>query len=126
MTQTTAGGRARTGRDYATGAVTVAGPLLLLSYGVLRWIDGRDGSHGPGQAWDLGHTAFLLAILAFAALGVLLRPRSALGTVAAAAVVLGAAAFVWVILGDLSAGIDEAVKVPDPLFTLGPLLLQLG
>jgi hypothetical protein len=126
MTQTTAGGRPRTGTDHATGALALAGPLLLLCYGVLRWIDGRDGSHGPGLAWDLGHTAFLLAILAFAAMGVLLRPRSSLGIVAAGAVVLGAAAFVWVILGDLFAGIDEAVKVPTPVFALGPPLFQLG
>jgi hypothetical protein len=26
----------------------IAGPLLLLAYGVLRLIDGRDGDHGPG------------------------------------------------------------------------------
>ncbi|MGH3462441.1 MAG: hypothetical protein ACRDP9_13290 [Kribbellaceae bacterium] len=131
MTTITPRDRTMTPADRAIAAVAVAAPLLLLVYGVLRWVDGRDGSHGPGWAWDLGHTAFLLAIVGFAILGALLRPRagqrhSTLGIVAVMAVALGAAAFVWVILGDLFPSIDEAAEVPDLVFNLGPVLFQVG
>ena len=40
-----------------TRLCAVAAPLLLLTYGILRWIDGLDGTHGNGPARGAGHTA---------------------------------------------------------------------
>ncbi|WP_181793674.1 hypothetical protein [Streptomyces sp. WELS2] len=109
-------------------------PLLLLSYGVLRLIDGMDGHHGPGPAWNAGHLCFLAAFLL---LGVLVRElhalvpastarmRAAAGA-ATAAGLLGAACFVWVILGDLSPALSDAAPLPAPLELAGPLAFQLG
>ena len=100
--------------------LTVAGPLFLLAYGLLRLVDGLDGSHAPGWAWNIGHAFFLVAVLMFGALVWTLRDVSAM---AAAAGLAGAAAFVWVILGDL---FDDLPGLPDPLMIIGPLLFQLG
>ncbi|NRQ37276.1 hypothetical protein HII36_36375 [Nonomuraea sp. NN258] len=44
----------------------VAAPLLVLAYGVLRLLDGLDGSRGPGFAWTAGHLAFMGALVLFA------------------------------------------------------------
>ncbi|MER7503347.1 hypothetical protein AB0L05_12695 [Nonomuraea pusilla] len=44
----------------------VAAPLLVLAYGLLRLVDGLDGSRGPGPAWTAGHLAFLAALALFA------------------------------------------------------------
>jgi hypothetical protein len=46
----------------------LAGPALLLGYGLLRWVDGRDGSQGSEPWWTVGHLAFLGAVVAFVAL----------------------------------------------------------
>jgi hypothetical protein len=106
----------------------IAGPLLLLAYGVLRLIDGRDGDHGPGSWWNAGHTAFLLAMLTFAALAVGVRRivPGRVADVATGAVVVGTLAFVWVILGDLFPRFDDAVEVPDAVMNLGPIVFELG
>ncbi|MFF0869165.1 hypothetical protein ACFYUV_45930 [Nonomuraea sp. NPDC003560] len=48
-----------------TRAAFVAAPLLVLSYGVFRIVDGLDGSRGPGLAWTAGHLAFLAALALF-------------------------------------------------------------
>ena len=98
----------------------IGGPVFLLAYGLLRIVDGLDGSHGPGWAWSVGHTFFLIAFLMFGALVWMLRDVSA---VAATAALAGSVAFVWVILGDLFAGVPG---LPDPLMIAGPLLFQLG
>ncbi|MET7749655.1 hypothetical protein [Micromonospora sp. NPDC005367] len=109
-------------------------PLLLMFYGVCRLADGLDGDRGPGWAWNIGHTSFLVSIVAFAVLAVELR-RMLLGTkpqprtlteIATGATLVGAAGFLWVILGDLFAGFADAAPLPDPLLTAGPLLFQLG
>jgi len=52
-------------------------PACLLGYGVLRLMDGIDGSHRPGLAWNLGHVSFLAAFVLF---GVLIAtpPRTTL------------------------------------------------
>ncbi|MET9922765.1 hypothetical protein ABZZ04_37735 [Streptomyces sp. NPDC006435] len=109
-------------------------PLLLLSYGVLRLIDGMDGDHGPGVAWNIGHAFFLAAFLLFGAFVVMLRGlvpatttrmRTAAGA-AAVAGVFGAGCFVWVILGDLFPGLAESAPLPDPLELVGPMAFQLG
>jgi hypothetical protein len=103
----------------------LAAPAFLFVYGVLRLIDGLDGDHGPGLAWNLGHTAFLIAFLLFGVLAVFLRNKvpTALAWVATVAALLGVAAFVWVILGDLFESVPE---LPDPLFALGPIVFELG
>lgn len=109
-------------------------PVLLLCYGVLRLVDGMDGDHGPGLAWNLGHTCFLAAFLLLGALVVVLRrmvpdttPRTR--TAANAAMVAGlsgAACFIWVILGDLSPALSDAAPLPAPLELAGPLAFQCG
>lgn len=43
----------------------VLAPVLLGSYGVIRIIDGWDGSRGPGLAWTTGHLCFLAAMVFF-------------------------------------------------------------
>lgn len=100
--------------------LTIGGPLFLLAYGLLRLVDGLDGSHGPGWAWNIGHAFFLVAFLMFGALVWRLRDVS---VVAAAAALAGSAAFVWVILSDL---FDDLPGLPDPLMIAGPLLFQVG
>ncbi|MFI5838620.1 hypothetical protein ACIA8K_02725 [Catenuloplanes sp. NPDC051500] len=112
-----------------TRLCAVAAPLLLLAYGLLRWIDGFDGDRGNGLAWDAGHTAFLLAMLLFALLATLIRPTvrhpvpAGIATVAA---VLGAGCFGWIIVGDLSEPFRRAVPMPDALQLIGPLAFQFG
>jgi len=112
----------------------VAAPLLLLLYGVLRLVDGLDGDHGPGLAWNAGHTLFLIAFVLFGVLIVGLRglaPASTTGqgivvNTATAAGLIGVAGFLWVILCDLFERLEEAAPLPDPLYALSPLLFQLG
>ncbi len=116
------------------GGYAVAAPLLLLAYGLLRLLDGLDGSHGPGLAWNLGHLAFLAAVVAFGVLVVGLRRmaptatrRDRLGATAATTTALaGLAAFCWVILGDLLPTWKAAAPLPDPLYAAGPLCFLLG
>ncbi len=100
--------------------LAIGGPLFLLAYGLLRVVDGRDGFYGSSWAWNVGHGFFLVAFLMFAALAWRLRGVSVLAAVAALG---GAAAFVWVILGDL---FDALPDLPDPLMIAGPLLFQVG
>ncbi|WP_089018532.1 hypothetical protein [Micromonospora coriariae] len=121
----------------------VGAPVLLLLYGVLRIIDGLDGDHGPGWAWDLGHALFLVAFVLFAglvvglrrllgsagAVGSSIRPRTGLRVlldVATVAGLVGVVAFLWVILGDLFPRLGDAAPLPDPLMAVGPLLFQFG
>ncbi|MET8832819.1 hypothetical protein ABZV78_02730 [Micromonospora sp. NPDC004540] len=115
--------------------VAVAASLLLLGYGLLRLIDRLDGHSDKGAwAWNTGHTLFLLGILGFAALIVglhgVLRTRStrlrAVDDAAALAGLVGAAAFVWVILGDLFPRFADAVDTPDVVLLGGPALFELG
>ncbi|MFF0244146.1 hypothetical protein [Streptosporangium sandarakinum] len=44
----------------------VAAPVLTFAYGVIRILDGLDGSRGPGLAWTTGHLAFIGALVFFA------------------------------------------------------------
>ena len=110
-------------------------PLFLLAYGVLRLVDGADGEHGPGIAWNIGHTLFLLSFIAFSVLIVGLRRQALLTTtgrrrvVTDAAVLSGMAgvcSFLWVIIGDLFPPLTAHVSLPDPLYAAGPVLFQLG
>ena len=109
------------GRDRGDMKIlAIGGPLFLLAYGLLRLVDGIDGSHGPGWAWNVGHAFFLVAFLMFGALVWKLRDVSVVASIAALA---GSAAFVWVILGDL---FDDLSGLPEPLMIAGPLLFQVG
>jgi hypothetical protein len=109
--------------------------LLLFGYGVLRLLDGLDG-HRDKSAWPwlAGHTLFLLGIVLFAVLmvglrGVLLATSTrqrVLTDVATVAGLVGAAAFGWVILGDLFPRFAEAVSTPDVVLIGGPALFELG
>ncbi|GAA0502846.1 hypothetical protein Ade02nite_36660 [Paractinoplanes deccanensis] len=118
--------------------MAVVAPLLMLTYGLLRWVDGMDGDRGNGPAWDVGHTAFFVAMVLFAFLAVQMRRlviarRPALGraakaaaSIAAAAAVFGVACFLWVITGDLFDAFRERAPLPDPLETAGPAFFGLG
>ncbi|MGH3477078.1 MAG: hypothetical protein ACRDQD_09605 [Nocardioidaceae bacterium] len=109
-------------------------PVLLFLYGLLRRIDGLDGDHGPGVAWNVGHSLFLLGFVLFGVLIVGVRRLVAAETtrtriVADAATVaglVGVGCFLWVILGDLFADLDAAAPLPEPLELIGPLAFQLG
>ncbi|MEV6163278.1 hypothetical protein AB0L71_15350 [Streptomyces sp. NPDC052052] len=109
-------------------------PLLLLLYGVLRLIDGMDGDHGPGVAWNLGHAFFLASFLLLGAFVVVLRSLVPAATIrmrtaanaAMVAGVFGAGCFVWVILGDLFSSLAESAPLPGPLKLAGPMAFQLG
>jgi hypothetical protein len=107
--------------------LAIVAPLLMLVYGVLRWIDGRDGVRKNGAAWDVGHVCFLVAMVLFAVMAVLLANRAVRGrrlaVVAAAAAVLGAGCFIWVIIGDL---FDEFPNLLPALNVSGPIIFVLG
>ncbi|WFE38615.1 hypothetical protein [Micromonospora sp. WMMD998] len=115
--------------------VAVTAALLLIGSGLLRRVDHLDGHSDKGAwAWNIGHGQLLLGALGFAALIVglhgLLRTRSTrlrtLDDVAAMAGLVGAAAFVWVILGDLFPLFADAVDTPDVVLFGGPALFGLG
>lgn len=106
-------------------------PLLLLAHGLLRLVDGFDGNRGPGLAWNLGHLAFLGAMVLFGVLAAGLVPlvpavARRVASVAAAVTVFGVACFLWVITGDLSAGFRQAMPLPAPLEAAGPMAFTLG
>jgi hypothetical protein len=112
-------------------AVALSAPLLMATYGVLRFLDGLDGGHGPGLFWNLGHVALLLAVLGFGVLGVHLassasRRHPTVAGVALVATLVGVALFSWVTLTDLSERLDDAWDMPDVLMAVGPLAFALG
>lgn len=111
-------------------SMSFAAPLLLLAYGILRWVDGLNGRRKDGFAWDAGHVAFFASVVLFAVLAVVLARRASRGrrlaAGAAAATVLGAVSFLWVIAGDLSASFGDRRPLPGPLGIAGPLLFVLG
>jgi hypothetical protein len=113
---------------HTESIAALVAPVGLFTYGVLRFVDGLDGDHGPGWAWTVGHLFFLAAMASFAlfAAAAAARMRRSLATACAAAVAVGVAAFCWVILGDLFPAFDDAVQVPDAMMTAGPLLLVIG
>lgn len=90
----------------------VAAPALIVGYGLVRLIDGIDGSHGPGPAWTIGHLMFGFAMLLFPVVLVNLRQalqrQRPLGTAAVVVGVLGLLAFIRVIVIDLLVGFGSA------------------
>ena len=111
-------------------SMAFAAPLLMLAYGVLRWIDGLDGHRKGGPAWDLGHLAFLASMVTFVLIAAALFRRATFARrtafVAVASAVFGSACMIWVIAGDLSAGFRDRWPLPEPLQSAGPVCFVLG
>ena len=128
--------------------ILLTAPALLVAYGIVRLIDGIDGSHGPGLAWTVGHMFMLLGFLLYAVVlvhlrGLVRRPRW-LASIAMTAGLIGVLAFVRVIVIDLIVGFraadrpemsrigDEYNRWPgnlgiyDLAYTIGPVLFLLG
>ncbi|MEU8340487.1 hypothetical protein SAMN05443665_1002215 [Actinomadura meyerae] len=127
-------------------------PALMLAYGVVRLIDGRDGQHGPGPAWTVGHVLFLGSLLLYGGViaGVYGRIRAASGGTAsrvAAGVTtvlatLGLVTFVRVAIIDIVVGLraadpvaksmlsdryaDVPAVLPQALYEIGPVFFMLG
>ncbi|MFI7504284.1 hypothetical protein ACIBVL_38565 [Streptomyces sp. NPDC049687] len=112
----------------------VAAPVLLFLYGVLRLVDGLDGAHGPGLAWNLGHSLFFAGLVSFGVLIVGLRRLvpdrppwvRRVADVSVAAGLFGVGCFLWVTLCDLFPELDETAPLPAPLKIVGPLAFPLG
>ncbi|MER5997769.1 hypothetical protein ABT120_04295 [Nonomuraea angiospora] len=96
----------------------VAAPLLVLAYGVIRILDGLDGSRGPGIAWTTGHLAFMAALVLFVPVFWQMRRMAggnALATASAAAGTVGVVALlaqfgIDIVVGFMSAD-NEAMGV---------------
>ncbi|WP_188836346.1 hypothetical protein [Flexivirga endophytica] len=104
-------------------------PALLLAYGILRFVDRIGGTDESGPLWVAGHLCFLGAIVGVAVLDVLLWRSLGQSLVTDTADVLGlagSAAFVWVIVGDISPSIHSELPVPGPVTALGPPAFLLG
>lgn len=126
----------------------IAAPIFLFVYGALYLLDGRQGFHGPGLFWTLGHISFVLAFLAFAILvwGLKGQPKGSLwdhfAMMAAVIALAGIAVFLRVGIIDIATGtlasnhaamaaISKRLNAwPDarllPIFRLGPVLFQVG
>jgi hypothetical protein len=115
-----------------TRFAALAAPLLVLFYGIMRFVDGLDGDRGNGLAWDVGHTAFFVAFVFYALLAVRLhrevpvatRKQRTVRNVALGGALVGAAAFLWVTLTDLFSALD--VSLPDAAQAVLPALFVLG
>ncbi|MEU4769013.1 hypothetical protein AB0H12_37770 [Actinosynnema sp. NPDC023794] len=120
----------------------VAAPLLVLTYGVFRIIDGFDGERGPGPAWTIGHLAFLAALALF--IGIFRQMRRLIGPsarVTAVVAAVGALALFGQFAVDVVAGFvadDHAGMatwtrevrtlpgVSTVVYDLGPYLFYVG
>ena len=108
-------------------SITIAAPMLLLGYGVARFLDGLNGTRHDGPAWTVGHVLFFAGIALFAvqatALAQRAREHRALASAALVPTYLGALCFLWVITGDLVAGFPE---LPGIAGGIGPVLFGIG
>ncbi|WP_242910821.1 hypothetical protein [Actinomadura terrae] len=127
-------------------------PALMLAYGVVRLIDGRDGQHGPGPAWTVGHLLFFGSLVLYGGViaglygrirgtGRCTAHRVAAGGMTAVAA-FGLVTFVRVTIVDLVVGFraaDAAEKsvladryadvpavLPQAVYEIGPVLFMLG
>jgi hypothetical protein len=78
-------------------------PILVIAYGSARWLDGLDGSKGPGPAWTVGHLFFLAALGLFgvAMVGLAALHRTVVARVSAVAGIVGAVAMARVVVVDI-------------------------
>jgi hypothetical protein len=122
----------------------IAAPLLTFAYGVIRIVDGLDGSRGPGLAWTTGHLAFLGAMVAFVFVFVQMRRLAGRDTVSTLAAVIGTAGAlalsgqfaIDVVAGLLStdhlgmslliADIRSTPGVTVAVYDVGPYLFYIG
>ncbi|MEW9530933.1 hypothetical protein [Microbispora sp. NPDC049125] len=122
----------------------VAAPLLVMAYGVIRILDGLDGSRGPGLAWTTGHLAFVAALALFVSTFLQMRRmagRNALSTVSATIGIVGIVALstqfvIDMVVGFLSADhagmgvlFDQIQAVPGvsaAVYDGGPFLFYIG
>ena len=127
-------------------------PALMLAYGVVRLIDGRDGQHGPGPAWTVGHLIFLGSLLVYGGVIAGLHgrvratgggaARRATAGVATAVAAFGLVTFVRVAIIDIVVGLraaDKAEKslladryadvpavLPQAVYEVGPAFFMIG
>jgi len=124
--------------------VFIAAPLFTLSYGVIRILDGLDGSRGPGLAWTTGHLAFLAAMACFVAIFGHLRrmaEHDVFSKVASVIATIGVAALCGQFVIDLvngfvsadhaamavhSASIHDIPGVAPALYDVGPYFFYAG
>ncbi|MFJ6795044.1 hypothetical protein [Streptomyces sp. NPDC091268] len=122
----------------------VAAPVLMGAYGLVRIVDGLDGSRGPGLAWTLGHLCFLGALAFFVQGFVAMRAlvgRGRLSTVgvwvgAVGAVAVGVQFAIDLVVGFLSTDrgamedrftrLQEIPGVLPAFYDFGPLLFFVG
>jgi hypothetical protein len=122
----------------------VAAPVLVFAYGVIRILDGLDGSRGPGLAWTTGHLAFMAALILFVPIFWRLRTMAGgkgLATVSAVAGTAGVAALLGQFGIDVAVGFlatdhagmsvlfDQVKSVPGMspvIYDGGPYLFYLG
>jgi hypothetical protein len=127
-----------------------AAPAFLLGYGLVRLIDGLDGTYGPGPAWILGHLFFLVGLVLFGFVLVGLRQllpdtggwRRPTATIAVVAGIIGLIAFIRVTIIDIVVGLQSADRpemsvlfrryenspggIPSAAGELGPVLFLVG
>ncbi|MCG5214378.1 hypothetical protein [Streptosporangium sp. KLBMP 9127] len=122
----------------------IAAPLLVLAYGVIRILDGLDGSRGPGLAWTTGHLAFIAALVLFVQIFWQMRRmagRNALSTVSAVVGIVGIVALlaqfgIDIVVGFLAADragmgvlfdrIQDVPGVSIAVYDGGPALFYVG
>jgi hypothetical protein len=101
----------------------IAAPLLVLAYGVIRILDGLDGSRGPGIAWTTGHLAFIAALVLFVPIFWRLRQMAGGAALATVSAVAGTAGIVALLA---QFGIDVVIGfVAADHDAMGPLFDQV-
>lgn len=95
-------------------------PVLVFVYGVFRFVDGLDGSRGPGVAWTVGHLAFIAAMAAFIAVFARMRrmaERGRTASVLCGAGIAGATALIIQFGIDVAAGLQASDNLELSLIT---------
>ncbi|MBO0513371.1 hypothetical protein [Streptomyces beijiangensis] len=122
----------------------VAAPVLMGAYGIIRILDGLDGSHGPGLAWTTGHLCFLGALAFFVRGFAEMRAIAGRGRLAAVGFWAGTAGVVAVggqfvidiVVGFMSADrgamedlftkIQGVPGIEPAFYSFGPMLFFVG